>query len=276
MAYGAGGGDQPVPHGQMLASEAERERCQAVLKQAFEDQRLTQDEFESRVGSAISARTLDQLAALTRDLPAPLPAAAPAPSRRSRIPWVIGGIVVAAVVAALFPLLSALNSTSSQQSSAVPAKAAKHNNSNPKTTLSGPAKCPVGTSPTALAIANALAANTVYVDPGSTLLTSAQADRLRAEISQADPGRIRLAVVTNATLSQGGGERALTNAIASCAADGAGVTLVTTDRATYLVTSYTDYQGTSQAVEAALNTHPGMAAGLRDAVNRMASIDPGR
>ena len=47
MAYGADGGDQPVPPGQMLASEAERERCQAVLKQAFEDQRLTQDEFES-------------------------------------------------------------------------------------------------------------------------------------------------------------------------------------------------------------------------------------
>jgi hypothetical protein len=274
MAYGAGGGDQPIPSGGMLASEAERERCQAVLKQAFEDQRLTQDEFESRVGSAISARTLDQLAALTRDLPAPLPAATPAPPRRSRVPWIIGGIVVAAVVAALFQLLSALNSTSPQQSSAAPAKAVNHNG-NPKTTLSGPAKCPVGTSPAALAIANALATNPVYVDPASSLLTAAQADRLRAEINRADPGRLRLAVVTNATLSQGGGERALTNAISSCAADGAGVTLVTTDRATYLVTSYTDYRGTSQAVEAALNTHPGMAAGLRDAVNRMASIDPG-
>ena len=123
MASGAGGGDQPIPSGGMLASEAERERCQAVLKQAFEDQRLTQDEFESRVGSAISARTLDQLAALTRDLPAPLPAATPAPPRRSRVPWIIGGIVVAAVVAALFPLLSALNSTSPQQSSAAPARA---------------------------------------------------------------------------------------------------------------------------------------------------------
>ncbi len=274
MAYGAGGGDQPIPPGQMLASEAERERCQAVLKQAFEDQRLTQDEFESRVGSAISARTLDQLADLTRDLPAPLPAAPAPPSRRSRTPWLIGGIVVTAAAVALISLLSALNSTSPQQSSAAPAKAAnKH--SNPTTTLSGPAKCPVGTSPTALAIANALATNPVYVDPGSSLLTAAQADRLRAAISQADPGRIRLAVVTNATLSQGGSERAVANAIASCAADGAGVTLVTTATSTYLVTSYTDYQGTSQAVEAALNTHPGMAAGLRDAVKRMASIDPG-
>jgi hypothetical protein len=275
MAYGAGGGDQPVPPGQMLASEAERERCQAVLKQAFEDQRLTQDEFESRVGSAISARTLDQLAELTRDLPAPLPAMTTAPPRRSRTPWLIGGIVVAALVAALFPLLSALNSGSPQRSSAAPAKAANNNNSGPKSTLSGPAKCPVGTSPTALAIANALATNPVYVGPASTLVTAAQASRLQAEINQADPGRIRLAVVPNATLSQGGGERALANAIASCAADGDGVTLVTTDRATYLVTSYADYQGTSQAVEAALNTHPSLAAGLRDAVRRMASIDPG-
>jgi hypothetical protein len=48
MSYGAGGGDQPIPPGGMLASEGDRERTQGVLKQAFEDQRLTQDEFESR------------------------------------------------------------------------------------------------------------------------------------------------------------------------------------------------------------------------------------
>ena len=181
---------------------------------------------------------------------------------------------MAVVVLALIPLVSALNSASPQQSSAAPAKA-PHKHSNPATTLSGPAKCPVGTSATALAIANALATNPVYVAPASSLLTAAQANRLQAAISQADPGRIRLAVVTNATLSQGGSERALANAIASCAADGTGVTLVTNDRSTYLVTSYTDFQGASQAVEAALNTHTSLAAGLRDAVKRMASIDPG-
>src|SRR5690349_4968680 len=108
MSYGADVGDGPVPPGGMLASEAERERTQAVLKQAFEDQRLTQDEFESRVGSAISARTLDQLAALTRDLPAaPAPAAGPAgPARRSRRVWLFAGIAAVAVVAALFLLIS--------------------------------------------------------------------------------------------------------------------------------------------------------------------------
>jgi hypothetical protein len=54
-----------------------------------------------------------------------------------------------------------------------------------------------------------------------------------------------------------------------------GVTVVTTAATTYLVTSYTDYRTTSQAVGAALNTHTSMAAGLRDAVRRMAVIDPG-
>ena len=274
MAYGAGGGDQPVPPGGMLASEAERERTQAVLKQAFEDERLTQDEFESRVGAAISARTLDQLAALTRDLPAPLPAAVPA-ARRPRRTWLlIAGIAAVAVIGVIVALMSAFNSGTTAQSGAAPAQA-DNNNNNPQSTMSGPAKCPVGTSATALAIANAMATDPVYVDPGSSLLTAAQADRLRAEISQADPGRIRLAAVTSATVRQGGSERALANAISSCPADAAGVTVVTTAGSTYLVTSYTDYRATSQAVGAALNTHTSMAAGLRDAVRRMAVIDPG-
>jgi hypothetical protein len=58
-------------------------------------------------------------------------------------------------------------------------------------------------------------------------------------------------------------------------ADAAGVTLVTTDKSTYLVTSDANYQGTSRAVGAALNTHGSLPAGLRDAVKRMATIDPG-
>jgi hypothetical protein len=53
----------------MLASEADREATQAVLKQAFEDQRLMLDEFESRVGRALAARTQGELAQLTRDIP---------------------------------------------------------------------------------------------------------------------------------------------------------------------------------------------------------------
>lgn len=53
----------------MLASEADREAAQEVLKQAFEDQRLMLEEFESRVGRALAARTQGELAQLTRDIP---------------------------------------------------------------------------------------------------------------------------------------------------------------------------------------------------------------
>src|SRR5882724_7286758 len=102
---------------------------------------------------------------------------------------------------------------------------------------SGPAGCPVGTSHTALAIANALARNPAYVDPASSLLTAAQARRLRAKIARDDPGRIRVAATARSTLRRGGGARALTNAIASCQADGAGTTLVTSSGPTYVVTS---------------------------------------
>src|SRR5258708_31167309 len=184
MSYGAGGGDQPIPPGGMLASEGDRERTQAVLKQAFEDQRLTQDEFESRVGSALSARTLGELARLTRDLPAPVPAAAPA--RRSRRTWLIAGIGVFVLAGIVIALVSVLSSGPAVPSRTAAAKPASNPGNNSGITSSGPAKCPVGTSATALAMANALVSDPVYVDPGSSLLTAAQTARLRSEISQAD------------------------------------------------------------------------------------------
>src|SRR5579859_7302552 len=77
----------------LLASEADREAAQAVLKQAFEDERLTQDEFEARAGKAVSARTQGELAELTRDIPRPVPT----PQRSGRI-WLLAG--VACVLAA--------------------------------------------------------------------------------------------------------------------------------------------------------------------------------
>jgi hypothetical protein len=273
MSFGAGYGNNPVQPGGMLASEADREATQAVLKQAYEDERLTLDEFEARVGRAVAARTQGELAKLTRDIPAAAAPAMPAGSRPrlNRTRLLIGGIVAVVVIFALIPLISLLGSTSGGPASAAPGKPAKKNG--PAST--GPAGCPVGTSPAALAIANALTHDPVYVDPGSSMLTAAQAQRLRAEIGADDTGRIRIAAVTPATVSSGGGERALANGIASCQADSPGVTVVTTTTSTYVVTSYAGYKATSQAVGAALNAHAGLAAGLRDAVKRMAATDPG-
>ena len=79
-------------YGHLRASQADRERAIDVLKAAFAEGRLDQEEYTDRVGQAHAARTYADLGALTYDLPvgpfgtlppAPAPAAtqppAPAP-----------------------------------------------------------------------------------------------------------------------------------------------------------------------------------------------------
>jgi hypothetical protein len=271
----------------MLASRTDRDATQAVLESAFADERLTQDEFESRVGRALSARTLGDLAELTRDLP-PEPGqlapgqfapgqfapGQPAPygpgrPRSRRVWWLVSGIaVVVAIAIGLVALVSTRQTSTPPRAPAVqsaPAAAAS----------SGPARCPVGTSATALAIANALASDPLYVDPASSKVKAGQARHIRARIARTDAGRIRVAAVTPATLRHGGGARALANSIASCPADSAGTVLVATPSTAWLVTSYADYKDAAQAVQAALNSHGSLGAGLLDAVGRIATIDPG-
>jgi hypothetical protein len=64
----------------ILASDAEREQGVALLREAVAEGRLTLEEFSDRVGAAHVARTGNDLAALTRDLPAAAPAPVPAPA----------------------------------------------------------------------------------------------------------------------------------------------------------------------------------------------------
>ncbi len=54
----------------MRAASADRERAVDVLKAGFTEGRLTQDEYNDRMGRAYAARTYGELAALTADLPA--------------------------------------------------------------------------------------------------------------------------------------------------------------------------------------------------------------
>jgi hypothetical protein len=63
----------------ILASDAERERSIAVLRDAVSEGRLTLEEFSERVGLAQVARTDQELADLARDLPGN-PAASVAPA----------------------------------------------------------------------------------------------------------------------------------------------------------------------------------------------------
>ena len=94
MAYGPGQAFPPVPavpastgftgvpgiNPAWLAGSADRERTVGVLRAAFTEGRLNQDELDDRVARAYAARTYGELAALTADLPAgPLPAVFPVP-----------------------------------------------------------------------------------------------------------------------------------------------------------------------------------------------------
>jgi uncharacterized membrane protein len=69
----------------MRAASADRERAVDVLKAGFAEGRLTQEEYNDRMGRAYAARTYGELAALTADLPAgpwPVPTAWPVPQQQ--------------------------------------------------------------------------------------------------------------------------------------------------------------------------------------------------
>ena len=82
--------------GQLRASQADREGVIDALKAAYVAGRLTEEEFEARVGQAFASRTRADLAAITADIPAGPVAALPpgcrtgwspgAPLRSSRPP----------------------------------------------------------------------------------------------------------------------------------------------------------------------------------------------
>lgn len=56
----------------MLAGDADRERVVDVLKDAFAEGRLTQDEYTYRIGHVYQARTLGELSLITADVPRPV------------------------------------------------------------------------------------------------------------------------------------------------------------------------------------------------------------
>jgi hypothetical protein len=64
--------------GRLRASRTDRERVIELLKVAFVQDRLTQDELDTRVGLALASRTYADLADLTADIPAGPAAAEPA------------------------------------------------------------------------------------------------------------------------------------------------------------------------------------------------------
>ncbi len=82
----------------LRASHADREQVVQALKDAFVDGRLDKGELDVRAARALAARTMAELAALTADIPAQLPAlarsqAAARPSLVQRRPvlWAAAG-----------------------------------------------------------------------------------------------------------------------------------------------------------------------------------------
>ena len=69
----AAGGDR----GRLRASHADRERVIDTLKAAYVYGLVTKDEFDARVSQTLASRTCAQLAVVTADIPAGLPAAPP-------------------------------------------------------------------------------------------------------------------------------------------------------------------------------------------------------
>jgi hypothetical protein len=94
-----------VGYGHLRASDADREQMIGTLKAAFAQGRLTKDEFDARIGRALTSRTYAELAAVTVGLAAPRPPRTPPPRQVSNaVRWGTSGLFMPAVVAAAFAL----------------------------------------------------------------------------------------------------------------------------------------------------------------------------
>ncbi len=62
---------EPASRAQTLAADADREHAVTLLKTAFTEGRLTKDEYDDRLGDALTARTYADLDAVTAGLPRP-------------------------------------------------------------------------------------------------------------------------------------------------------------------------------------------------------------
>jgi uncharacterized membrane protein len=93
-------GYQVAMNPSMRAASTDRERTVDVLKAGFAEGRLTQEEYNDRMGRAYAARTYGELAALITDLPAgPFPAAWPVPAYAPPPPVAVSGTNSMAVAA---------------------------------------------------------------------------------------------------------------------------------------------------------------------------------
>jgi Domain of unknown function (DUF1707) len=104
----AGPGDETAAaegrsDGDLRASHADREQVIGVLKAAFVQGRLTEDELDARAGQVYASRTYDELAEVTADIPAE-----PTRAQSPRDPWRATKIACRIVYATIAPGVVAL------------------------------------------------------------------------------------------------------------------------------------------------------------------------
>ena len=90
--------------GHLRASHADREQVIDILKAAFVQGRLTEDELDARVDQVYASRTYTELAEATADIPAELTRARPPrdPWRATKVAW---GVVYALILPGLITLV---------------------------------------------------------------------------------------------------------------------------------------------------------------------------
>lgn len=101
---------RPGPPPGLRVGDAERSRVCDELSQHFSLGRLDAEELEERLNRAMSARTLGDLARLTRDLPADAPrpsAPLPVPTQRSAVSAVVAALVLVGSLMTCFLMISA-------------------------------------------------------------------------------------------------------------------------------------------------------------------------
>jgi Domain of unknown function (DUF4190)/Domain of unknown function (DUF1707) len=92
-------------HGRMRACDADRERTADLLRSAFVEGRLNQDELDQRLGRVYSARTYADLAVQTSDLPVHRPVPVMPPARvLAPVNSTTNGLAVASFVCGLLQM----------------------------------------------------------------------------------------------------------------------------------------------------------------------------
>ena len=103
----AGPGDKMAAatpgRGRLRAGHADREQVVGSLKIAYVEGRLTEDEFDARLGQVHASRTYAELAEVTADIPA-----RPTGSQPARDPWRATKLAWRAVYAIILPAIVTL------------------------------------------------------------------------------------------------------------------------------------------------------------------------